>query len=112
MDDQELALAALLETDSAGARAELLVQQANFAAAMQSTFVASAHLAPAAWLHSRETPSPLLSRLLKPAAQHSLAVLRSPDGPLTSAPGVMMHILSFRGQLSCGSGCCLENYSR
>jgi hypothetical protein len=54
----------------------------------------SAHQARAAWLHSRDTPSPLLSRLLKPAAKHSLAVLRSPDGSLTSEPGDMVHILT------------------
>jgi hypothetical protein len=65
-DDQESVLAALLETGSAEARAELLVQQANFAAATQSTSVASAHQARAAWLHSRKTPSPLLSRSLMP----------------------------------------------
>jgi exonuclease III len=93
-DDLESALAALLETGSAEARAELLVQQANFAAATQSTSIASAHQARAAWLHTRETPSPLLSRLLKPTAQHSLAVLRSPDGSITSEPGAMAHILT------------------
>jgi hypothetical protein len=47
----------------------------------------SDHQARAAWLHSRDTPSPLLSRLLKPAAKSCLAVLRSPDGSLTSEPG-------------------------
>jgi hypothetical protein len=93
-DDLESALAALLETGSAEARAELLVLQANFAAATQSTSVASAHLARAAWLHSRETPSPLLSRLLKFTAQHSLAVLQSPDGSLTLEPGAMSHVLT------------------
>jgi hypothetical protein len=93
-DDLESALAALLETGSAEARAELLVQQANFAAATQSTSVASAHQARANWLHTRETPSPLLTRLLKPTEQHSLAVLRSPDGSLTSEPGDMAHILT------------------
>jgi hypothetical protein len=93
-DSLESELVTLLETGSAEARAELLVQQANFAAATQSTSVASAHQARAAWPHGRETPSPLLSRFLKPAAKHSLAVLRSPDGSLTSEPDDMAHILT------------------
>jgi hypothetical protein len=38
--------------------------------------------------------SPLLSRLLKPTAQHSLAVLQSPDCSLTSEPGAMAHVLT------------------
>jgi hypothetical protein len=65
----------------------------KFAAATQSASVTSAHQARAAWLRTRETPSPLLSRLLKPTARHSLAVLRSPDGALPSEPGAVAHIL-------------------
>jgi hypothetical protein len=92
-DDLQSALAALLEAGSAEARAELLVQQANFSAATHSTSVASEHLARTAWLHSRETPNPLQSRLLKPTVQHSLAALQSLDGSLTSEPGAMAHVL-------------------
>jgi hypothetical protein len=57
-EDLESALAALLETGDAEARAELLVQQANSAAATQSISIASSHQARAAWLHSRESQVP------------------------------------------------------
>jgi hypothetical protein len=73
-DDLESAFAAQLETGSAEARVKLQEQQANIAAATQSTSLASAHLARAAWLHSRGTPSPFLLRLLKLTAQHSATV--------------------------------------